>query len=83
MKSGLVIECAVVGIDDSEGLLGTVPALVYVPAKKSGEAEILAYLSEHLEAYKVPARCLELGALPRNYMGKLERQKIRDLFETA
>ena len=82
MQSGLVKECAVVGIIDTEGLLGMIPALAYVPIVSSGteENEVIGYLKEHIEKYKQPVILKAVTVLPRNYMGKLERGKIKEMF---
>lgn len=82
MKSGLVKECAVVGITDTEGLLGMIPALVYVPLDQPEveENEIIRYLKEHTEKYKQPVVWKMVKQIPRNYMGKLERRKVKEMF---
>lgn len=81
MKSEMVKECAIVGIPDPEGMLGTIPVMAYVKNPEGiDESVLMSYLREHVEKYKVPVKCVRVKALPRNYMGKLERGKIKRLF---
>jgi long-chain acyl-CoA synthetase len=81
MKSGYVKECAIVAIPDTQKVLGNIPVLAYVPMTKDcKEDEIISYLKNHIEKYKVPVQCMEISVLPRNYMGKLERNKVIQLF---
>lgn len=79
MKSMLVKECAIVGIPDSQKVLGNVAVLAYV-SDEMDEKDIIEYLKEKVEKYKLPVKCIKLKTLPRNYMGKLERKKLREMF---
>ena len=81
MKSGMFKECAIVGIEDPQKVLGNIPVLAYVSEMETlDEKEINLYLRKHIEKYKIPVQSLRVKALPRNYMGKLDRNKIRKLF---
>ncbi len=81
MKSELIKECAIVGIQDPEGILGTVPIMAYVPSREDADENmIINYLKGHIEKYKIPVKCMCVRSLPRNYMGKLERNKVKELF---
>lgn len=81
MKSELIKECAIVGIQDPEGMLGMIPVMAYVPMQEeTDEGMIMSYLREHIEKYKIPVKCVRVKGLPRNYMGKLERNTVKDLF---
>ncbi|WP_026925854.1 class I adenylate-forming enzyme family protein [Granulicoccus phenolivorans] len=46
-------------------------------------SELLAYAAERLSRYKVPARILVLGAMPRTPTGKLRKSLLRDLLDRA
>jgi long-chain acyl-CoA synthetase len=82
MKSGFVSECVMVGIADRKGVMGILPALAYVADKQEiHEYDILDYLKDKIEPYKMPAKCVRLERLPRNYMGKLERKEIKKILE--
>ena len=81
--TGLVSEIAAVGLPDDE--LGQ--AIVVVAAPPSGGSldleAILDACRRLLPRYMVPTEIVELGALPRNPNGKIDRTKIRsDLQET-
>jgi long-chain acyl-CoA synthetase len=81
MKSGYVKECVIVAVPDPQKVLGNVPVLAYVPmTEECVEDDIIAYLKKHIEKYKIPVQCMRIKSLPRNYMGKLERKKVRQLF---
>ena len=42
------------------------------------EAEIKAYLRQHLAAYKIPRRIEQHASLPREDTGKIFKRKLRD-----
>ncbi len=79
-----VMESAVVGVPHAD--FGEVGVAVVVPragARPDAEA-IVKKLREQLAHFKVPKRCFIAPALPRNSMGKVQknllREQYRDLF---
>lgn len=78
-------ECACIGVEDPEGILGQVPALYYVPeeGKSPVEKDIVQFLSQKMETYKLPKVYIRLTELPRNRMKKLDRKKLRMLWKDA
>ncbi|HEU5152897.1 MAG TPA: AMP-binding protein [Iamia sp.] len=74
-----VAECAVVGAPDPEW--GEVPVAVVVPTEAGttldGDA-VVAWVRDHLAAYKKPRRVEVVDALPRNAMGKVDKRALRD-----
>ncbi len=76
-------ECACIGIEDPEGILGQVPLLCYVPeaGENPSPKEILHFLSDRMESWKLPKQFLKVRELPRNRMKKLDRKKLRALWE--
>lgn len=71
-----VYESAVVGADDPRW--GQVPVAFVVPRGEAPtEAELKAFVAEHLARYKVPRKVTILDALPRLGSGKLDRQALR------
>ncbi len=72
-----VREVAVVGIPDAKW--GEVP-VAFVATREGAElpGDLGAWCRESLAGFKVPARFLELEALPRNAMGKVERRVLRE-----
>jgi malonyl-CoA/methylmalonyl-CoA synthetase len=79
-----VLESAVVGLphpDFGEGVTAVVvpkPPTSGVP--EATEAGLLAGLRERLAGYKCPKRILFLPELPRNALGKVQKQLLRERF---
>jgi len=61
--------------------------VVAEPGARIGEAEIQAALAEKLAAFKRPKRVVLVPELPRNTMGKVQKNVLRerygDLFAPA
>jgi O-succinylbenzoic acid--CoA ligase len=59
---------------------GQVPMayVVLLPGVACSAEELLTYCRTRLAAYKAPARCIVVPALPRNAAGKLMRQRLRE-----
>ncbi|MBD9528748.1 malonyl-CoA synthase [Paracoccus sp. PAR01] len=73
-----VTESAVIGLphrDFGEG----VTAVIVGPAPPS-EGEVLAALEKRLAKFKLPKRVLFVDDLPRNTMGKVQKNLLRDQF---
>lgn len=72
-------EAAVIGVPDAKwGEVGC--AFVALrPEHVLSEAEVLAYLREHLARFKVPKSVQFLDQLPRNATGKLQKPMLRAL----
>ena len=72
-----VEESAVVGVPDAD--FGEVGVAVVVP--KAGQAlhgpDLVAALKGRLANFKVPKRCVVVDALPRNAMGKVQKNLLR------
>lgn len=79
LKYEKIAECACVPARDS--LAGQVPKLFVV--MKEGEVfnrqEILTYLAERLEFFKVPKIVEKLDQLPRAYNGKILRKQLKEM----
>ncbi len=80
-------ESAVIGVADAD--LGEAVVALVVTAQDSelDEAAVLAKLAEQLARFKRPRRIIALAELPRNAMGKVQKQQLRktyaDLFSTS
>ncbi|CAM8653598.1 CaiC Acyl-CoA synthetases (AMP-forming)/AMP-acid ligases II [Comamonadaceae bacterium] len=76
-----VDESAVVGVPDPD--FGEVGVAVVVP--KAGQqvdgAQVVATLKGMLANFKVPKRCVVVEALPRNAMGKVQKNLLRDQYK--
>ena len=74
-------ECACIGVQDPDGILGQIPVLYVVPENNQFEKDrIIRYLADRLEKYKLPQRYVEIGELPRNRMKKLDRKALYQMW---
>jgi len=75
-----VAECAVIGAPHPD--FGEAVVAVVIPRAGKGldEAMIKSALSESLAAYKRPKRILFVDSLPRNAMGKVQKNLLRDFY---
>lgn len=79
-----VVECACIGVDDPEGILGRVPVLFVVPESSGyNEEEFSKFLAGRMERYKLPQQYVIISELPRNRMKKLDRKALYKLWETG
>jgi malonyl-CoA/methylmalonyl-CoA synthetase len=75
-----VMECAVVGVphpDFGEGVIATV---VKAPGSSLTEADISRSLDGRLAKFKQPKRVFFVDDLPRNTMGKVQKNKLRERY---
>jgi len=81
MVSGLE-ECAVVAIDTG-GFEGAVICGAYVPAAGTDvtPAMLRRHLARLVPGYMLPARWLAFERLPKNANGKIDRRRLKELFE--
>ena len=76
-----VVESAVVGVphpDFGEGVVGVV---VLTKDATLNEAAILSHLSASLAKFKQPKRVFIVEDLPRNTMGKVQKNLLRDTYQ--
>jgi O-succinylbenzoic acid--CoA ligase len=78
-----VLDAGVVGVPDATW--GAVPVAVVAPRPGTPvEPEVLrAFARERLAAYKVPARVVTAGSIPRTAAGKIARGELRALASRA
>jgi malonyl-CoA/methylmalonyl-CoA synthetase len=72
-----VLESAVFGVPHPDFGEGVTAVVVPQPAAKLSEAEIINSLRARLARYKVPKRVLIIDELPRNSMGKVQKNVLR------
>lgn len=77
-----VVESAVIGVPHTDFGEAVVALIVTsVDTSESGLIEGLQhYLAQHLAAYKRPKRIIQIAALPRNVMGKVEKNTLRERY---
>jgi malonyl-CoA/methylmalonyl-CoA synthetase len=81
-----VLESAVIGLAHRDLGEGVTAVVVAKPGATVTEAEIIAGLNSRVARYKVPRRVLIVADLPRNAMGKVQKNLLRQqhasLYET-
>ena len=75
-----VAESAVIGLPHADFGEGVTALVVPVRDAQLTEAGLLAALRERLAGYKCPKRILFTAELPRNAMGKVQKQVLRERF---
>jgi len=74
-----VIESAVVGIAHPDyGEAVTAVVVLSAAADAPSESELIAHLKVQLAGYKVPKRVHFVADLPRNAMGKVQKNVLRE-----
>ena len=69
-----VVECAVAGEPDPEW--GEVVVAYVVANREFDDDELKDYVGERIAYYKRPRRTRRIAALPRNALGKVQRQRL-------
>jgi malonyl-CoA/methylmalonyl-CoA synthetase len=73
-----IVESAVVGLPHADFGEGVTAVVVKAPGAELDEAAILAALDGRLAKFKLPKRVLFVEDLPRNTMGKVQKNVLRD-----
>lgn len=75
-------DCACIGVDDPNGVLGQIPILfIEINSSSYKEKELRLFLAKNMERYKIPKEYILLSKIPRNKMGKIERKKLADIWK--
>jgi malonyl-CoA/methylmalonyl-CoA synthetase len=75
-----VVESAVIGVPHADFGEGVTAVLVCNPGAKIDEASVLKALEGRLAKFKMPKRVLIVDELPRNAMGKVQKNILRDTY---
>jgi benzoate-CoA ligase len=73
-----VLEAAVIGVPDAEGLTKTKAFVVLRAGAQADEAELKAFVKERLAAYKYPRLIAFVSELPKTATGKIQRFRLRE-----
>jgi len=73
-----VLEVAVIGVADAEGLTKTKAFVVLKPGEQASEAELKAFVKERLAPYKYPRSIEFVAELPKTATGKIQRFRLRE-----
>ena len=72
-----VAECAVIAVDDADGL--SKPVAFVVPDGDVAPQALIEWVLDHLEAYKHPREVIIVEKLPLTHLGKTDRGALRRL----
>jgi benzoate-CoA ligase len=72
-----VLEAAVIGIEDSDGLVKTKAFVVLKASHQVGAEELKAFVKERLAPYKYPRIIEFVSELPKTATGKIQRFRLR------
>jgi benzoate-CoA ligase len=79
VQHSAVLEAAVIGKEDAEGLTKTKAFVVLKAGQSATEDELKAFVKERLAPYKYPRFIEFVAELPKTATGKIQRFKLRDL----
>ena len=74
-----VLEAAVIGVPDDQGLTKTKAFVVLKAGQQVSEEALQAFVKTRLAPYKYPRSVAFLAELPKTATGKIQRFKLRDL----
>ena len=83
MQHPAVLECAVIGTLDAEGLTKTKAFVVLKDGQHADEAALKAFVKDRLAPYKYPRLIQFVQELPKTATGKIQRFKLRELEAAA
>ena len=78
MQHPAVLEAAVIGKEDSDGLTKTKAFVVLKPGQNTDEAQLKAFVKDRLAPYKYPRMIEFITELPKTATGKIQRYKLRE-----
>jgi benzoate-CoA ligase len=82
VQHAAVLEAAVIGVPDAEGLTKTKAFVVLKTGAKASADELKAFVKGKLAPYKYPRQIEFVTDLPKTATGKIQRFKLRES-ETA
>jgi benzoate-CoA ligase len=78
VQHAAVLEAAVIGVPDAEGLTKTKAFVVLKPGATATEAELKAFVKDRLAPYKYPRAIEFIAELPKTATGKIQRFRLRE-----
>ncbi|MGZ5131003.1 MAG: benzoate-CoA ligase family protein [Caldimonas sp.] len=83
MQHPAVLECAVIGTEDKDGLTKSKAFVVVKPGAAVTDAELKTFVKERLAPYKYPREIEFLDELPKTATGKIQRFRLRERERSA
>jgi benzoate-CoA ligase len=81
VQHAAVLEAAVIGVPDAEGLTRTKAFVVLKPGQTASDAlegELKAFVKDRLAPHKYPRQIAFLAELPKTATGKIQRFRLRE-----
>ncbi|WP_104203927.1 malonate--CoA ligase [Billgrantia saliphila] len=78
-----VVESAVIGVPHPDFGEGVTAVVVPEPDAELSERQVLGHLQDRLAKYKQPKRVFFADSLPRNTMGKVQKNELRKRYQDA
>ena len=78
MQHASVLEAAVVGAPDADGLIKTKAFVVLKEGASADEAELQLFVKDRLAPYKYPRSIAFIAELPKTATGKIQRFRLRE-----
>ena len=75
-----VVESAVIGVPDADFGEAVAAVVVAQPGHALTESAVIAALKSEIASFKVPKRVHFVAELPRNAMGKVQKNVLRERF---
>ncbi|MFW2403490.1 MAG: malonate--CoA ligase [Gammaproteobacteria bacterium] len=75
-----VVESAVIGVPHADFGEGVVAIIVPDASHETAESDIIATLRDRLAGFKLPKRVILVDELPRNAMGKVQKNELRQIY---
>jgi benzoate-CoA ligase len=79
VQHAAVLEAAVIGVNDADGLTKTKAYVVLKSGQTATEDELKAFVKDRLAPYKYPRFIEFVAELPKTATGKIQRFKLRDI----
>ena len=78
VQHAAVLEAAVIGVADADGLTRTKAFVVLKVGAKASEDELKAFVKDRLAPYKYPRQIEFIDELPKTATGKIQRFRLRE-----